>query len=378
MKRKNIFWIIGLTVIFVIIIFAVTIMVSISTDSKLNKIKGKTEIKYKYHVAFIKSSGNDEIWDAIYKGAKANGEKDGIYVEDFGGELDGDYSRVDLLRMAIDSKVDGIILEYDGSSAMQSLISEATKDREDDIEKARKQNIDTSNYLQPIPIITIMTDAPDSGRTSFVGPSDNKIGEIYGKEVVKSLEKKKLKESLNVDFLVRNIDQGNEQTSSEESVVGVPNQLYYGLKSYVNSHSKKIVIDEPKILPSEDEFASVSLIVNMIENKKTRPDAMVCLNTFDTINTYLTVVDENAVGDVQIIGYYYSKEILDKIDSGVIFSSVCIDANEIGKTSVSTIMEAFEWKSVSERITTPVYVIDKDNVQEFKKKLLGEVKSDDE
>lgn len=74
------------------------------------------------------------------------------------------------LRIGIASKVDGIILEADGSKEEQHLITEALKDG--------------------IPVVTVMTDDTATSRISFVGLNSYQMGSAYTEQIAGMLKDK--------------------------------------------------------------------------------------------------------------------------------------------------------------------------------------------
>ena len=66
---------------------------------------------------------------------------------------------------------------------------------------------------------------------------------------------------------------------------------------------------------------------------------LICLNATNTICAYQAVVDHNKVGQIQILGYYDSDEILTAIEKRVIQATVTVDANRVGASCVTTLME---------------------------------------
>ncbi len=70
----------------------------------------KNEIYGAYYV-LIEDGHDSTLWDSIYEGARKEGEENcNAYVEYLGKNLTADYTVQDKLRIALDSGVDGIIL----------------------------------------------------------------------------------------------------------------------------------------------------------------------------------------------------------------------------------------------------------------------------
>ena len=123
---------------------------------------------YDYQYAMIVDSGNEELWDAVYTSAREQAEKYRVNLELMVSSKADGYDENDYMEISIASGVDGIILEYNGE-----------EDLKDEINKAVEQKI---------PVVTVMNDAQDSKRQSFVGVNDYQLGQAYGQQVVKLMD----------------------------------------------------------------------------------------------------------------------------------------------------------------------------------------------
>ena len=83
------------------------------------------ETRYQGYYALITEERKSSFWQSVYQGAYEAGVKENAYVEMLGSNLSTTYSREDLMRIAIDSGVDGIIVEADETKQMAELINEA-------------------------------------------------------------------------------------------------------------------------------------------------------------------------------------------------------------------------------------------------------------
>ena len=130
---------------------------------------GKAEdVSYVYHVAMISGDASDVFWESMYGEAVLAGAEaqEPMYPENFGADLSEPYTAEELMRMAVAAKVDGIVVEADMTEEMTSLIGEASRAN--------------------IPVITLMEDAPESDRVSYVGANSYTLGEMYGEEVLEA------------------------------------------------------------------------------------------------------------------------------------------------------------------------------------------------
>lgn len=115
--------------------------------------------QYERYYAIIAGEGEEDFWSDVFEGAREAGMENGVYVEAFGSNLFNTYSREELMRIAIESKVDGIILEADDGEKMTELINEAV--------------------AKNIPVVTVLNDNMASERQSFVGSGIYNIGQDF-------------------------------------------------------------------------------------------------------------------------------------------------------------------------------------------------------
>ena len=128
----------------------------------------------KYYVMITKDS-KSSFWQSVYQGAYRRGLEENAYVDLLGENLSENYSREDLMRIAISSGVDGIFVESDESGELTELIDEAV-DRD-------------------IPVVTLYGDNTHSKRCSFVGVGSYNLGREYGRQVLKIAEEQKKEKS---------------------------------------------------------------------------------------------------------------------------------------------------------------------------------------
>lgn len=335
-----------LVTVMLLLVTAVIGIAEITLNRKISMGENGTEEEksYSYHIAMIGGgSSKDDFWDSIYEGAREQGEKYGMYVENFGAGLSSDYSCEELLQMAAAAKVDGIIVRADGSENTTKLI-QAAAERE-----------------VPIPVITILEDNPNSKRLSFVTANDYRLGELYGERVVKLIGRQDPTKVKQADGAVKIAVMTGQK--EEEST---PNLLYSGIRDYVTKRvSDEEIAWSTSASGSGGEFESEETIRDILLGEEERPDMIVCLNAADTISAYQCVIDYNLVGKVSIIGYYTSSEILDGIQKGIIDSTIVIETEEIGRAGVDGLNDYFQKGYVSEYLQVGSKLITQDNIGDY-------------
>ncbi len=295
--------------------------------SKVGMVDSTDPIKYKYHYAMITEEADDPFWEAVYQGALEKGKEQDAYVEKIGSDLSISYSLYELMQIAIASNVDGIIIEPNGEANITELINKAEN--------------------EGITVITVLKDAPNSNRKSFVGISSYDEGQAYGKQVVEVIEegKRKVTVLLNAD---------SKDTS--QSIV------YSSIREIVDNQNVEV---ETATVNTQNTFSSEEDIRNIIMDTENPTEVLVCLTAVDTLCARQAIVDYNKVGEIDIIGYYDSELILSGIDKDIIHSTMAINTQQMGAYCVEALSEYRETKRVSDYFSVDISVINAKNVQEY-------------
>ena len=254
-------------------------------------------------------------------------------VEMLGSNLSTDYSREELLKIAVASGVDGIILEADDSLPITVHLEEAD--------------------AKGIPVVTVLEDNSQGIRKSFVGVSNYNLGREYGKQVL-SIQDKEVK-----DVLVL-MNAGTTDTSQNIIFSGIQETLAEqeaeGEKSDIQVRTKAVEM--------QGAF-DVEESVRNILMEETLPDVIICLDEISTSCAYQAVVDYNMVGQIDIIGYYDSETILKAIERNVLRSTISIDTAELGRFCVEALDEYRKNGYVSEYFSVGTNLITSENVKDY-------------
>ena len=125
--------------------------------------------QYEAYYVMIVSDHSSAFWQSVYESARKVGKETGAYVEMMGGNLSTGYSREELLKIALASGADGIILEADESPVTAECLEEAQE--------------------RGIPVVIVLKDNNLGIRTSFVGVSNYNLGREYGRQVLSITDK---------------------------------------------------------------------------------------------------------------------------------------------------------------------------------------------
>lgn len=324
-------------IVLAVIVFLLVIMMIISLIyirkqvDRTNQVSDEEYKEYIRHYAFITESLEDNFWSEVYDGAEKFGEGEDVYLERMGERLDINYSKEELLKIAIASRVDGIILEGDGSKEIRALIDEAV--------------------AGGIPVVTVLTDSYDSKRQSFVGIGSYNLGREYGRQIVR-IATKESKEAL---ILMDTVSEDSGQ-----------NLIFNGIKETLANEGNHLNLQLNTLAVNEDTpYSEEEAIRNIFLYQDELPDIIICLSEKNTISAYQAVIDYNLVGQVDILGYYVTATILNAISRNVISATIAVDTEQMGVHSVKALDEYIETGHVSDFVTMDVNTVMSNNVEEY-------------
>ena len=297
--------------------------------------EGEGATGYEKHYLMISGEENTLMWDSIYESASAAAKDADAYVELIAPGHDDAYTKADYLRIGIASQVDGIILEADGSCEEQELIQEAADEN--------------------IPVVTVLTDDSSSARISFVGLNSYQLGNAYTEQILGLL-----KEHTTTQVLLLS----NSQSKTQET-----NLIYYQIKKELEKKKKDyqtVTISEYNI-DSSSGFDTEEFVRDIFVSEENLPDVLVCMDEVVTECVYQALVDYNQVGNVDVVGFYYSDVILDGISKGIISSAIALDMKEIGRYSINALEEFSSLGHTSSYYSVGQHVITRANVGAYRR-----------
>ena len=270
--------------------------------------KTGAQVYDKYYV-LITDERDSTFWKSVYSGAYNFGLENNVYVENLGATLSADLSKEELMRIAIASNVDGIIVNAEETDTMRSLINEAT--------------------AASIPVVTVNNDCVSSKRISYVGISNYTLGKEYSKQIMDIADDLFYRDAgvVNVAVLV-----SSAQTSGQSII-------YSGIQENIETSDNYSAMVELSMVSVDDKNAfSVEESIRDLFIGEDIPDIIVCLNELDSTCVHQAVIDYNKVGRVHILGYYDSPEILQGIDRYIVDSTIRIDTTEMGEYCVDALI----------------------------------------
>ncbi len=279
---------------------------------------------YSRHYVMITGRDDADFWDRVYGSAQEEGKRQDAYVERFGENLAEEYSRDELLKLAVQAAVDGIIVPGDEEESTVGLIDEAVE--------------------EGIPIVTVMQDSTGSLRQCFVGNNSYNIGQEYGRQILEILNHENSAAEMMVDgsgadapgrpvkVLVL-IDESRRDTSQNLILLGIRETLEKELGADYPAVVETAPVDNARNFSPEESIRDIFL------DSEDMPDILVCLNAVYTRCAYQAAVDYNKVGTVQMLGYYDSDTILNAVAKNIVYSTIAVDTEQMGRFCVEALNE---------------------------------------
>ncbi|MCR4992459.1 MAG: substrate-binding domain-containing protein [Lachnospiraceae bacterium] len=324
-----------------VVLTGVLIVLFISFNRSLSR-KESGDTYDKYYV-MITDDPSSSFWQSVYVSSLKEAKKQNAYVEMLADNLPRDYSQTEQMEIAISSGVDGIIVTAGEAEGMTELIKKA--------------------YEAEIPVITLLNDNTQSDRISFVGIGNYNLGREYGKLIIEMANTKSFQgDTINVTVL---LDAGSEDSGQNVLTFAIQDEVTV----YLDSHKdqKPIEINLAAVDASNTFSVEESVRNLFLGGKEDIPDIIICLNENDTNSVYQMVVDYNEVGEVNILGYYNSDAILKGIERDVIYATLSVDTDQMGKYCIDALSEYYEIGYTSQYFTADSYVINKSNIGEYMK-----------
>ncbi|MCR5793429.1 MAG: substrate-binding domain-containing protein [Lachnospiraceae bacterium] len=303
------------------------------TSIKISRVAKEdvTDLKeFGKHYAFICDLDyNGEMWKEIFEGASKYAEKNDAYVEWFGKNLMEKYTKVDLVKMAVAAKVDGIILQGDDSEELVRQIEQAK--------------------YKGIPVVTLSKDCFGSYRNSFIGISSYNLGKEYANYLISNARP--------TDKSILVVIESELEDDREKLI-------YTGFKESMQARSGK-VYDIDTMIVGRDVFEVEKSVRELLLSDEQLPDIIVCLDELTTSAFSQLTVDYNRVGESRIIGFYDSETCLYAIERKILEASLTTNANYMGTKSIDVLNDCAAGKVVSEYLPIDTQLITRANVKSY-------------
>ncbi len=325
-NRSYRFMIVG-TVIMIVAAVVTGIIFRVITKM-IRNVEQEQTMEYDLHYAFVVEDSDSDFWQEVFDAADEQAREYNIYLEDIGNNLGREYSTEDILRIAVNSGVDGIVYSGAVSDKVADLIDSASDNGTG--------------------VVVLQNDVEKSKRQCYVGLNYYELGQMYATQVEKLVDTANMEET-SIDILV--------DTDMSE---GASNLIVMAIEDYLREKNEEDFLPEIVVtrIEAEDIFSAEESIRNIFLEKENLPDIMLCVNSVYTRCAYQAVVDYNLVGEIQIIGYFANDTILDAVDKQVIFSTISVDTQEMGKSCIQALYEYNNMGYTNSYLPVGVEVVD--------------------
>lgn len=295
--------------------------------NRLGNMEDASNTQFSGHYVFI-ADNEEAFWQEVYEAASRQAEEDGIYIEYLEKSLGVNYTNYDLFRVAINSSVDGIIYGGTPDTQISKLINIAVGDG--------------------IGVVLLQNDADNSRRQCYVGVNNYELGQVYAGQLARMFPTSEYGEKKVNIILNSNVPEG------------VGNLFAIAIEDYFTENFLDYGVPEIEIVRVEtQDIFSVEEDVRNLLLQDVLPDAMICLNSTYTQCVFQALVDLNKVGETQLVGYFVNDNILEAIDKQIIYSTVSIDTEQMGKSSVLALEEFCNYGYTNSYVPVSVSVIGK-------------------
>ncbi|WP_312097080.1 sugar-binding protein [Niallia sp.] len=276
-------------------------------DQKMLEVIAEETPLSKYHFALIGEEMDHDYWRLVGAGAKKAALENEVFVEYEGPKRSNPEEQLKLLDMAIQAKVDGIIVQALNDN-FTPLINKAVK--------------------EGIPVITIDTDAPDSLRNAYIGTDNYAAGQLAGEALVKDTGGK-----ATIGIITGGVD--NAYNQHQLRVQGFRDAIakVEGIKI--------IAIDESNLTRVQAEEKAYKMLT---EHRDIT--AFYGTSSLDGIGIVAAASSLNKQDDLYVISFDALDENIDLLNKGEINAIVAQEPFEMGEKSIELMLNLIEKKSI--------------------------------
>lgn len=281
----------------------------------MQNVEQEEVVSFDKHYAFVTDNTESDLWQEVFEAAEDMAKEYNAYLEDLSVDLGRDYSPEELLRIAVNSKMDGIVYSGRADRKVSDLINKAVD--------------------EGIGVVVLQNDVETSKRQCYVGLNYYELGQMYALQIDKLIDTDDLAD-VTIDVLV---DGDMSEGASNLIIMAIEDHIREQMGD--TGDGEEVAIPEMNVtrIYAEDIFSAEESIRNIFLEKDSLPDIMLCVNGVYTRCACQAVVDYNLVGQIQIIGYFANDTILDAVDKQVISSTVSVDTTEMGRSSIQALYE---------------------------------------
>ncbi len=291
---------------------------------------GKKSLK----IAVIPKGSTHEYWKSVDAGAQAAAKELGITVVFKGPVQENDKEgQIKVMEDFTTEKVDGIVLAPLDIQALVNPVKEAVG--------------------QSIPVVIIDSALNSKDLSSFVSTDNYKGGTMAGDEMVKLLGDKG-------NLIVLRYQKGSASTDDREK----------GFLDVIAKHPNiKVLSANEEAGPTADsaQKASENLLGGFKNSDGTlQAQGIYTPNESSTFGMLRVLEDNKWAGKVKFVGFDSTPKLIDAIKADEINALVVQDPYNMGYTSVKTIVDVINKKTVPKSVDTGATLVNKANLTDPK------------
>ncbi|WP_156807496.1 sugar-binding protein [Effusibacillus pohliae] len=277
--------------------------------------------KPRYHFILISQEINNPYWKLVLKGAEDAARNNNVAIE-FRGPVESNLEQhIQLIEMAIASRVDGILTQG--------------------LEEAKFQPVIDKAIARGIPVITVDTDARTSKRLTYIGTNNYQAGYQAGKHMA---------EALHGQAKIGIITGSFEASNMIERLQGFQDAIR----------------DEPGMQIVAIESSNISRIRAMektatLLNHHPEINALFGASALDGM-AMAQVAFNRGRHDLYILAFDGLPETIDWMKKGVIAATVVQEPYQMGYHSVEQLIDAIQGKRLQPSYYTDIHILTADQL----------------
>ncbi len=301
------------------------------SEIQINLVGGSgkdSKPELKYHFMLIAQDMGSTFWRQVRSGAEIAGEEYEAAIEFNGSMIRDEDTALELINIAIASRVDGIVVYVTDDSKFTPLIDKAVS--------------------MGIHVVTIESDDKKSKRQVFVGPNSYTAGYYGGNLVAEATDGK-----ANAAIIIG----GNYACNKDAK-----NSLLKGFKD--SALTSPAVRYQPFEL-SDTGYFSAETVIRQIVIDHPEIDTVVCTDLDDTMEVVQVLIDLNKESDLTVIGYGNTSQIREFIKNNNLYGSVYEDPKDTGYQSIERLVQSITGQNPPGSNSTGVYTITRTNLVSY-------------
>ncbi|MCM0649623.1 substrate-binding domain-containing protein [Clostridium swellfunianum] len=312
-----------LSYISIIVIFVIFNIILLNSLREEKAVEGKIKPK----IVLISHVYSNPYWQYIKQGAEKAARERNAVVEFQGPDSASVEEGIKFINMAYAAKASGIITYVQDEEKYKPVIDRVVEG--------------------DIPVVTIDSDAEKSKRLAYIGTDNIKAGGVAAEELINQVGKEG-----NIGIIVG----GNTVKNQMERV--------QGFKNYISENSELSIatVESSDSYLLEAEIAAKKILLGNRDIK-----AIFCASALDGVGAAKALTKLGLAGKVKIICFDDLPETINGIRNGVITSTIVQMPNLMGYNAVNIIMNIVEGKDTKGVFSTDVYVVKKENLEEYEK-----------